>query len=142
MIEVNPKFIDAGDGVELVILTRAEFDRLAALASEAEEDAADAAMYDARKSELASERDGPLPAEVSAMMLRGDRLLKALRKWRGLTQMQLSERTGLAQGYLSDLESGRRTGAKETIELIAKALDVDPSWLGGDCGQPPSSLVC
>jgi len=41
-------------------------------------------------------------------MLRGDRLLKALRKWRGLTQMQMAAKTGLAQGYLSDLESGRR----------------------------------
>ena len=42
------------------------------------------------------------------MILRGDRLLKTMRKWRGLTQMQMAAQTGLAQGYLSDLESGRR----------------------------------
>ena len=89
----------------------------------------DAAIYDARKAALASGRDGVLPAEVCARLLRGDRLLKALRKWRGVTQTELAEKTGLAQGYLSDLESGRRTGAPATLKLIAQALDVDPSWL-------------
>jgi transcriptional regulator with XRE-family HTH domain len=56
-------------------------------------------------------------------------LIKALRKWRGMTQVQLSHTTRLAQGYLSDLESGRRRGTKETLQLIAEKLDVDPSWL-------------
>ncbi|MFZ9502193.1 MAG: helix-turn-helix domain-containing protein [Beijerinckiaceae bacterium] len=128
MIDIAPKFIEA-DGLELVVLTRAEYDQLLALAQEAEEDAQDAAIYDARKAALASGRDGVLPAEVCARLLRGDRLLKALRKWRGVTQTELAEKTGLAQGYLSDLESGRRTGAPATLKLIAQALDVDPSWL-------------
>jgi transcriptional regulator with XRE-family HTH domain len=35
----------------------------------------------------------------------------------------------LAQGYLSDLESGRRTGTEETLKLIATHLKIDPSWL-------------
>jgi transcriptional regulator with XRE-family HTH domain len=61
--------------------------------------------------------------------LRGDRLIKALRKWRGMTQLHLAFKTGLTQGYLSDLESGRRSGTKETLQLIAEKLDVDPSWL-------------
>ena len=136
MVDVSPKFIDAGEGMELVILTRAEFDKLAALAAEAEEDAADMAMYDARRSDLVGGRDSVLPADVCAMMLRGDRLLKALRKWRDMTQAQLATRTGLAQGYLSDLESGRRKGAKESMDLIAKALEIDPSWLCADADAP------
>jgi transcriptional regulator with XRE-family HTH domain len=56
-------------------------------------------------------------------------LIKALRKWRGMTQVQLAHRAGLAQGYLSDLESGRRSGTKKTLQLIDEKLDVDPSWL-------------
>jgi hypothetical protein len=128
MIDIAPKFIET-NGLELVLLTRAEYEQLLALAQEAEEDAQDAAIYAARKAALASGLDGVLPQEVSASLLRGDRLLKALRKWRGVTQMELAEKTGLAQGYLSDLESGRRTGAPATLKLIAQALDVDPSWL-------------
>ena len=70
-----------------------------------------------------------LPKEVSAMLLRGDRLMKAIRKWRGMTQTDLATKTGLTQGYVSDLESGRRAGTRETLVLIAKHLDVDPDWL-------------
>lgn len=128
MVDIAPKFIKA-DGAELVLLTRPEFDKLMALAQEAEEDAADIAIYDARKAQLAAGIDSRLPTEVSAMLLKGDRLIKALRKWKGVTQMDLASRTGLAQGYLSDLESGRRAGTNETLKRIAEKLDVDPSWL-------------
>lgn len=128
MVDIAPKFIKAGEA-ELVLLTRAEYDRLIAIAEEAEEDAADIAIYDARKAELAAEAHSHLPKEVSAMLMRGDRLVKALRKWRGMTQMQLAAKIGVAQGYLSDLESGRRSGTDDTLRLIAAGLEVDPSWL-------------
>lgn len=94
-----------------------------------DENEVDIAIYDARKAELESGRDARLPSEASAAMLRGDSLLKALRKWRNATQQGLAEKTGLGQGYISDLEVGRRKGAKETTRLLAKALDVDESWL-------------
>jgi transcriptional regulator with XRE-family HTH domain len=48
-------------------------------------------------------------------MLNGASLLTALRKWRGLTQNDLAARLDISQGYLSDLESGRRKGAPETL---------------------------
>lgn len=128
MVNISPKFIQT-DSAELVLLTRAEYDELLALAEEAEEDAFDIAIYDARKAEIASEGNSHLPQEVSAMVLRGDRLIKALRKWKGLTQLELVKRTGLAQGYLSDLESGRRIGTNETLKMIAEKLDIEPSWL-------------
>jgi transcriptional regulator with XRE-family HTH domain len=62
-------------------------------------------------------------------MLRGDTLLKALRKWRGRSQIDLAHACGLGQGYLSDLEAGRRRGTDETLGKIAAALAIDPSWL-------------
>jgi transcriptional regulator with XRE-family HTH domain len=37
--------------------------------------------------------------------------------------------TGIGQGYLSDLESGRRTGTPETIAKLAQALNVPVEWL-------------
>ncbi len=47
------------------------------------------------------------------MMLHGDSLLKALRKWRGKTQVDLASSAGIAQSYISDLESGRKAGRQK-----------------------------
>lgn len=63
------------------------------------------------------------------MIMRGDSLLKALRKWRKISQVELSRRTGLGQGYLSDIEARRRHGTPETLQTIAKALEIDPAWI-------------
>jgi len=126
----EPQFIRTPSGDELVVLTRADYDALLEALAEAEEDAADIAVYDARKAELAG-ADDLLPPPVSAAMLRGARLLEALREWRGVTQTRLAEATGLAQGYLSDLERGRRQGTAETLTRIAAALDVPAKWLVG-----------
>ncbi len=127
----KPQIIVTPAGEELVVIPRADYEALIQAASDAEEDAADAAIYDARKAELDAGAVDRLPAEVSAAMLRGDSLLRALRKWRGVKQLELVERTGLGQGYISDLESGRRKGTDETLAQIAKALGVDAKWLIG-----------
>jgi predicted transcriptional regulator len=72
-----------------------------------------------------------LPPEVSARLLKGESLLKSLRNWRDVTQMHLAFKTGLRQGYLSDLESGRRKGTPKTLKMIAAALKVPAQWLVG-----------
>ena len=124
----EPQIIRTPSGEELVVLTRADYDSLLEALAEAEEEAADVALYDARKAE-ARETASVLPAEVSAALLKGARLLEALRDWRGMTQTRLAEATGLAQGYLSDLERGRRGGTPETLARIADALDIPAAWL-------------
>jgi DNA-binding XRE family transcriptional regulator len=129
MIPIRPQTIRAPSGEELVVLTRAEFDALIAAVAEQLEDADDVAIFDERMAALRSGRDVPLPAEVSAAMLTGDSLLRALRRWKGMTQADLAERTNLAQGYISDLETRRKTGTEETLHAIAAALAIDPAWL-------------
>ena len=47
-----------------------------------------------------------------------------LRKERGWTQEELSERCGLSQQYLSDLERGKRNPTIVTIYEIAQAFGV------------------
>ncbi|MBX3569125.1 MAG: helix-turn-helix transcriptional regulator [Rhizobiaceae bacterium] len=123
------QIIHSPSGDELVVLPRAEYEALVAAAAEGEEDAADVAMYDARKADLAAEAHPTLPAEVGALLLRGDTRPRALRKWRAVPQFQLAASADIAQGYLSDLENGRRSGSAETIAGLAKALDVPPDWL-------------
>jgi DNA-binding XRE family transcriptional regulator len=97
--------------------------------TDADEDAADIAMYDARKAALAGDPNPTLPPEVGAMLLRGYSRLQALRKWRGIAQIKLAAGAGIAQGYLSDLEHRRKSGSAETIAALARALDVPVVWL-------------
>jgi DNA-binding transcriptional regulator YiaG len=94
------------------------------------EEADDIAMFDERIAALQSGADAALPAEVTVAMLRGETLLRAIRGWRKLTRQELAKRTGLAQGFVSDLEQGRKTGSDQTLKSLAEALDVDPRWLG------------
>ncbi|GAC1335172.1 MAG: hypothetical protein NVSMB26_19150 [Beijerinckiaceae bacterium] len=124
----DAQIIRTPNGDELVVLPRAEYDALLAAAEMAD----DIAIYDARKADLAAERDEPLPAEVSAALLRGDGLLRALRLWRQLTLEELHRRTGLDQAYLRDLESGRQVATPEALAEIGQALAIDPRWLGGE----------
>lgn len=124
----EPQIIRTPSGEELVVLSRAEYDALLKRAVHEAEEIEDVAIYDARKAELAAGHV-VLPAEVSAAILRGDSRLKAIRKWRGETQLHLNFLTGIGQGYLSDLESGRRAGTAETIAKLAQALKVPVEWL-------------
>jgi Helix-turn-helix len=123
-----PQIIRTPSGEELVVLPRADYEALLDRADCEAEDADDVAIYDARKAELAA-GSVVLPPEVSAAIVRGDSRLKAIRLWRGETQLQLTDKTNISQGYLSDLESGRRTGAPETLAKLAQALDVPVEWL-------------
>jgi hypothetical protein len=125
----GPQIIRTPGGEEMVVLPRAEYEALLARADHQAEDADDVAIYDARKAELAAGSSAVLPPEVSAAILRGDSRLKAIRKWRDETQLHLEVKTGIGQGYLSDLESGRRTGTPETIAKLAQALNVPVEWL-------------
>jgi len=124
----EPQIIRTPSGEELVVLPRAEYEALLERADHEAEDAQDVSIYDARKAELAAS-GVVLPPEVSAAILRGDSRLKAIRKWRNETQLHLEFKTGIGQGYLSDLESGRRTGTPETIAKLAQALNVPVEWL-------------
>ncbi len=126
---MKAQFFKTPNGEEMVVLSRADYEAMIDKLSDIEEDAADLSIGLQRKADLESGKDARLPEPVSAALLRGDSLLKALRNWRDMTQMHLAHRTGLGQGYISDLEAGRRKGTAETLALIATALDIDPAWL-------------
>lgn len=50
--------------------------------------------------------------------------ISKLRKMRGYHQDSLAARSGLAQGYLSQIENNRREPSKSVLETLAKYLDV------------------
>ncbi|MHB1101885.1 MAG: helix-turn-helix domain-containing protein [Devosia sp.] len=124
---MGAQFIKTPSGDEMVVLPRAEYETLLRAAEEAEEDAADTAAYDAAKADIAgSER---LPFEVSQAVLKGAGLLKALRLWRNKGQVELAQHIGTSQGFLSDLENGRRKLTRDVARKLAAALDVPENWL-------------
>jgi antitoxin component HigA of HigAB toxin-antitoxin module len=121
------QFIKTPNGEEMAMLPRAEYDALVGAASEAAEDAADVAAFDAAMANQAGRT--PLPFEVSQSILKGDSLLKALRLWRKETQLHLAFKTHTSQGLISDLENRRRDLTVEMARRLAKALDVPRTWL-------------
>jgi len=114
---------------EVAILPRKEYERLVARADEADEDAGTARIVARAKEEIA-EGGVLLPKDVVDRLAAGENPVRVLREWRerdtsdGMTQMYLSFKTGLSQGYISDIETGRRAGTAAALKLIASVLGV------------------
>ncbi|TAN55965.1 MAG: helix-turn-helix domain-containing protein [Rhodospirillales bacterium] len=83
--------------------------------------ASDEALYDAAK----KRRGETFPSEVVNALLDGASPLKVLRTYRKMTQAELAGAAGIAKLYLSQIETGRRTGSVETLRALAKALRVN-----------------
>lgn len=108
---------------EVAILPRKEYEALAAKAREADEDFGTARLVARARKDIAAGM--PLiPKEVVDRIANGDNVLRALREWRGKTQLYVSHKTNIGQGYISDLESGRRKGTTAALKKIADVLEV------------------
>lgn len=62
--------------------------------------------------------------------------VKALREWRGLTQVQLSDLSGVKQSDISKLERGDSATTTGIVRL-ARALRWPPDWLEDETGEAP-----
>ena len=80
--------------------------------------------YDAAKAALENGDDELIPAEVVFAILDGENPIKVWREYRGLTKQQLADTAGISKPYLSQIETGKRTGSTEILFALAKALDV------------------
>ncbi|MGD9537982.1 MAG: helix-turn-helix domain-containing protein [Alphaproteobacteria bacterium] len=94
---------------------------------EAAEDRADLAAHQAVMANLDPKR--LIPLEVVKAEIMGSSAIKAWRKYRGLTLVQLAEKCGLSQPYLSQLENGQKEATTGTLRKLAKALGTDPGNL-------------
>ena len=103
---MNVRFQKTARG-EIAIMPRKEYEALVVKAAEADEDAAPL-----------------LPKHVIDRLAKGDNPVRVLREWRDVTQLYLSFKTKLSQGYISDVETGRRKGAAAALRRIADALKV------------------
>ena len=108
---------------EVAILPRKEYEALASKAAEADEDAGTARLIARARKEIA-EGAPLLPKPVVDRLAVGENPVRVLREWRDVTQLYLSFKTNLSQGYISDVETGRRKGTAAALRLIADALKV------------------
>jgi hypothetical protein len=108
---------------EVAILPRKDYELLLAKASVADEDAGTARVVARARREISI--GGPLlPKDVVDRIANRENPVRVLREWRDVTQMYLSFKTNLSQGYISDIENGRRVGTVAALRLIANALKV------------------
>lgn len=108
-------------GDEMVILPRAEYERLV----DENAMARDVAAYDRVHERLARGEEELIPSEIVDRLLDGENKVKVWRSYRGLSARALAEKTGLSASYISELESGRKEGSIAAMKKIATALGLD-----------------
>jgi DNA-binding XRE family transcriptional regulator len=108
---------------EVAILPRADYERLKKLADEAMEDAGTARLVARARKDVAGGTP-LLPKETVDRLANGENPIRVLREFRGQTQLKFAASISIAQGYLSDLESGKRKGPLALHQKIARALNV------------------
>ena len=105
---------------DTVTIPRTEYERLLSIA----EDAADIVAYDRAASRLASGQDELVPAQYANRLIDGECPLRVYRELRGLTQVALSEASGVNRVQIADIEAARKSGSIETVKKLANALGV------------------
>lgn len=119
---MNVRFKKTDKG-EIAILPRKEYEALVARAAEGDEDRGTARLVTRARKEIAS--GVPLiPKKIVDRIANGENALRVLREWRDVTQLYLSFKTDIGQGYISDLECGRRKGTTAVLNKIANELNV------------------
>src|SRR5712664_3127686 len=77
-----------------------------------------------------------LPQWNNPGMIIGDRL-RALREEKKLSQGDIEKRTGLVRPYISRIENNHTVPAIETLEKMARALEIPMYQLFYDGDEPP-----
>jgi DNA-binding XRE family transcriptional regulator len=113
------QFIKTPKGGELVVLPRADYEKLRRAASE---EGSDVRAYDAAKRRLAAGEDELIPAEFAERLLEGDNPVRVWREYRGLSIKELAGKAGITAAYLSQIETGVREGKVSTMKAIADSL--------------------
>ena len=116
------QFIKTAGGEELAILPKSEYERLAKLV--AYEDIGTARVVRNARKKIASGFEVMLPKAVVDRLAAQENPIRVLREWRAMTQDELAGAVEITQGYLSDLEAGKRKGPVAVHQKISRELGV------------------
>lgn len=117
---MNTQIIITPAGDRLVVLPEADYEALVAAA----EDATDIATVRRFKERLVSGEEELVPATIVDRLVAGENAIRVWREHRGLSASSLAEKAGIAQAFLSQIETGKRDGTVTTLKKIADALSV------------------
>jgi DNA-binding Xre family transcriptional regulator len=113
-------------GEDLVVLSRRDYDALLARAG-------DEAAEDRMSIRLIEEARGrtALPLAYMDRIIDGESPVAVLLDFRGMTQAELAQRTGLSQPYISKLSRGLVGAGQKSLKRLAAGLDVSIDILMG-----------
>lgn len=125
------KVIRTPRGEELVLLPKAEYDRLRRLEREAGLQAA--AMQETQDvqqamrilTEIRSGVQETVPQAMVQRLLTGEHPVLVWREYRKLTAEALAQRAGLSRAYVTQIETGARKGSVRSLRALARALNVE-----------------
>lgn len=117
---MSVQIIEKDGRPEWAVVPYQEYLRLMELA----EDRAEIAAYDAAMRAI-EEGEELIPSEVVDRLINGENRIKVWREHRGLSQKELADLAEVKQSAIAMLETGARTGTVETLQRIARALQVD-----------------
>lgn len=103
------------------VLPVGDYNRLVSAAA----GAADEADYLEIMAAIKSGKDETFPADFVGRLIEADSLLREWRKYRGMTQVELASSSGLSQGAIAQIETGKRNPTVETARKLATVLNCD-----------------
>ena len=116
----TPQFIQTAAGERLVVLSEQDY---ATLLEQAEHYHDIQAANEARARIDAGEETFPL--SLVEALLEGAVPVRVFREYRGMRAGELAEKAGISQGYLSEIEAGKKTGSVSVLKRIAEVLKVE-----------------
>ncbi len=103
---------------ESATVTRAEYNALLARMEDIED------SLDLLRAQEDGQSDDAWSEKLVERMLAGEHPLRLWREHRSMTLDALSRATGVAAGYLSEIESGKKPGSAVSLKKCAAALNV------------------
>ena len=119
-IEENIQIISKKGQPAFVVLPHADWLKIRKALAQQD----DVQAYDTAKRDWERTGRQTYPAAIARQLASGTHPVAVFRTWRGLSQKQLADKTGLNVQSISHIETGVRKGGICSLRKIAKALDV------------------
>ena len=113
----NHQILTFGDK-EYAVVPREEYETLALAYDEDETD------IDTAQRVIEDPDEELVPFELAERIADGVHPVRVWREYRGMTAAELATRSGIAQSYLSNIETGRKPGSVKAMKRLADALGV------------------
>lgn len=120
----TPQFIQTASGERMVVLSEQDY----ALLLEQAEDYHDIQAANEVRARIAAGEE-TFPSSVVEALLDDVPPVRVFREYRGLRAGELADKAGISQGYLSEIEAGKKPGSLGVLKRIAAALDLELSDL-------------